>query len=656
MLTTMNATPTLNWAAHRPGFPIHNITGPFPSLHPTVNNLDDEEYTTDFETSDSDEESSVDSDLGTAPDDVVTTDTPHVKPGDPVVPASDYRQDKPGAAPEETATPRNAPWLKKLVRKYVKEELHTIDASGKGITKPDDETVRRASSPPGPPDSSRLSPQPHPGYVGSVPPPAAKASQEYLSQTSNMNIPPHPVGVRWCHTMPLVSPSDKFSGLHSGARPSAGVSAVDSKWGVLFDERGPTKRWDQVIKGLGQYVMDEFLPKNTLLVTPEKLKVFYSSYKLNPEEFPLIDVFKNGSANMADKLANLYQQLNCEYYLVPSKPRDRPTEPGLTLDGWSKWMTIFLQSYPSEEAKRFEKVVVDLPINAESLLDGKLERLPRQISRHLLPGKVDVSSRMKFDQAMRTAVEAMQLVPLSGRVAPPSPTERRPSQSRPVSPRSRYRPPSVDDPSPSSSVVGSPPDDDKRRGDRDRDRINRDSSNRTYESNGSARRDPPRAPTRSATGPAASSSTRPPLSNPRRRSTPPPRHQHSVSEVSGGGERGHATTFSRSASDVNIYSRRTEMRERDRERERERERDRDRDQRDRDRDRERDSKSRGRDRDGDRRDSRRSASVASPEKRGGRPSRRNSVIVKDERDNAGRRSPTYDSYLYGKQAGSPSLY
>jgi hypothetical protein len=36
-------------------------------------------------------------------------------------------------------------------------------------------------------------------------------------------------------------------------------SAIDKKWGVLFDRDGvPTKRWDQVVRGIGNYLVSIF--------------------------------------------------------------------------------------------------------------------------------------------------------------------------------------------------------------------------------------------------------------------------------------------------------------------------------------------------------------------------------------------------------------
>lgn len=343
--------------------------------------------------------------------------------------------------------------------------------------------------------------------------------------------------------------------------------------------------------------------------------------------------------------------------MAPSVPGCRPTVPGLTLHGWTQWMTLAMRAHPDEEARRFAKVITMLPINAESPLDGKLERLPKQISRHLLPEKADPASRGKFSAALRVVQEALGLLS-----PPPKPSlqERRPSQSRAVSPRSRYKPSSVGIPSPPSSVSGAAVDDDYRRGDRERERNYRDLPGRPYESNGSARRDPPLSrsttglglPTRppSRTGPPSTTSSR-------RRSSPAPYHRSSVSGASGREERG----YTRSSSDATIYPHRSDQRERERDRERERERDRERErerERERDRDRERDardSKARGREREADRRDrgSRRSASVVSnTDRKGGlgRPNRRSSVIVQDERAGNLGRAPTWGDFFTGKSA------
>ena len=64
-------------------------------------------------------------------------------------------------------------------------------------------------------------------------------------------------------------------------------------------------------------------------------------------------------------------------------------------------MTLYILAYPNEEWKRLEKLVVALPIDADrEMVDGKPERLPKQISRHLLPGREDRKSRKLVESAI----------------------------------------------------------------------------------------------------------------------------------------------------------------------------------------------------------------------------------------------------------------
>lgn len=56
-------------------------------------------------------------------------------------------------------------------------------------------------------------------------------------------------GVQWSNTVPLLQPA-----LVPGSPVE--LSPVDLKWGVLFGLNGhPTKRWEQIIRGLGRYLV-----------------------------------------------------------------------------------------------------------------------------------------------------------------------------------------------------------------------------------------------------------------------------------------------------------------------------------------------------------------------------------------------------------------
>jgi hypothetical protein len=64
-------------------------------------------------------------------------------------------------------------------------------------------------------------------------------------------------------------------------------------------------------------------------------------------------------------------------------------------------MTLFVLAYPDEESERLQKIVEALPIDADGvLLEGKPERLPKQLSRYLLPPKWHHKSRELLENAL----------------------------------------------------------------------------------------------------------------------------------------------------------------------------------------------------------------------------------------------------------------
>ncbi|KAH8587212.1 hypothetical protein B0O99DRAFT_694743 [Bisporella sp. PMI_857] len=129
----------------------------------------------------------------------------------------------------------------------------------------------------------------------------------------------------------------------------------------------------------------EFNPKRSIVVTPVKMATYYSTYALEPEVQHYASIFKVQSN---EKISRLYQDLVCEHHLVQDATFV-PIVPALTPVGFARWMSPHIMAYPDQEAKRLEKAVLDLPIDADGLTEGKVERLPKQISRHLLPEKED---------------------------------------------------------------------------------------------------------------------------------------------------------------------------------------------------------------------------------------------------------------------------
>ncbi|KAI9155410.1 hypothetical protein HJFPF1_07993 [Paramyrothecium foliicola] len=203
--------------------------------------------------------------------------------------------------------------------------------------------------------------------------------------------------VRWSNRPPIVL-HNRLSASHTSptmARPTLpdrtstdpGLSAVDLKWGELFNSQGqPTKRFEQVVRGVADYLIAEFSPADSLVITPEKLGLFYSRYMLESEVIAFYQIFNCSSKQGFKDIEYLYRDLRCEYHLVQEHPESKPCIPGLTPHGFRDWMTLLMRAYPDREAKRLCSIVEDLPIEADGFaLNGGRERLPKQISRHLFP-------------------------------------------------------------------------------------------------------------------------------------------------------------------------------------------------------------------------------------------------------------------------------
>ncbi|KAL2143431.1 hypothetical protein VTI28DRAFT_10418 [Corynascus sepedonium] len=674
---------------------------PFPpSPRPTVRDADDDDGdTTDQSCSES--VSSSESDERIA--DGVEKATPNVGKPKEIIPGRVQGQGQPEVLRSFQA-PERGTSLDVLteIRKIIKEELGQIPSpSSPGATVAPDSA--QPSIRPAIPNMSAVRPQ--------MPIPSAPVQRSPPLQASS-NAPqctrPRP-GVQWTDPLPAAAPPP----LSPASSSSNELSAIDRKWGMLFDQNGvATKRWEQVVRGIGNYLMVEFLPQNSLVVTPGKLAVFYSHHKPELEVFPFAEIFRSRPNVSVTGLAELYQQLECEYYLVPAEPKSPPSVPGLTLTGWTRWMTLVVQAYPNEEAQRLANIFAALPINADNLLDSKPERLPKQISRHLLPERADRQARVLINNALRAHLERTQQPRKTSpstthpNFNPSSDNERRPSASHPDSPRTRYRPSAVPSP-PCSQTSDDGSDRDhhqyhhgRRAAERDSEREDRNCRNgaddlRTYKSNSSVYRDPHRpfpSPPSLAVPPLSSSSTRSPL-RARRGSSPPlptqrtshrsssnTNHRHSVSGEGsitvGGGRSGLEKGYtwpslprSTSSSDERDRVRERErerssrqVRERDRGSDRERERERIHRERERDREarplrgreREREvekerNRERERERDrAERRRERRPASVAGVPERRGEGSTRKTPVIVKNDREPPSRTQTWGSYLGGK--------
>lgn len=240
------------------------------------------------------------------------------------------------------------------------------------------------------------------------------------------------------HATKIIRDVSSTSARPTSSRSSIELSVVDQKWGTLFDNDGhPTGRLRQILTNLGEYIAARFLPQNSLVITPDKLAAFYSHYRLEQDTYPFWYLFKLHLKEFNESLADLFQDLDCPYHLVQPSPRSRPSIPCLTPEGFAQLLILNIQAYPDEEAKRLQAIVSAIPLDVESPLDGKPERLPVQISRQLLPEKSIRRSRILLDEAMQDFVEDLD-TSLEGRR--PSTQTKHEKRSSEVSPQSRYIP------------------------------------------------------------------------------------------------------------------------------------------------------------------------------------------------------------------------
>ncbi|KAK1720054.1 hypothetical protein BDP67DRAFT_574331 [Colletotrichum lupini] len=275
--------------------------------------------------------------------------------------------------------------------------------------------AKPSSAPPPPPQ------QPSPPT--SVPVPALQSTPPISPQQRGVHFRKRASPVIHCQPRVETDNEDEVSPT-APTSPRVELSSVDKAWGVLFDSEGyPTNRLNSVLRGLANFMVTEFGSPDTLVVTPDKMLMLYTKYKVEPERFRYEDIFKSRSKDALERIEFLYQDLDCQYHLVQAAPRSHPNIPGLTPAGFAKWMISNILAYPDPEARRLHAIMTALPINADGpLLNGKPERLPRQLSRHLFPETHDMKVRKIIDEAMWDCLED---------VAPPLPSI---PKSRPAPP------------------------------------------------------------------------------------------------------------------------------------------------------------------------------------------------------------------------------
>lgn len=203
-------------------------------------------------------------------------------------------------------------------------------------------------------------------------------------------------------------------------RPAVPSLSVDEEpttlekiWQPLFDAKGePTERLSQFLRGMALHIIEDYEPKNSLVITPTKLKKFYEDVRLDQETYPWHSIFSLSNSS----ISKIYRDTKVEHFYVQEAVAEPPSIPALTPGGFERWMTLHIQAHPQAEFERLARAVRDMPINNA---DDRKERFPKELSRRLLPRFDDLNTRQYCSSALRA--EGQISIPNHTSFPPPPP-------------------------------------------------------------------------------------------------------------------------------------------------------------------------------------------------------------------------------------------
>ncbi|KAM3498331.1 hypothetical protein MY11210_009681 [Beauveria gryllotalpidicola] len=218
------------------------------------------------------------------------------------------------------------------------------------------------------------------------------------------------------------------------------LSIQDERWGTLFTPQGKaTLRMRNVLRGLAIHVIEVYKPNYSLVVTPEKLYKFYAKYGLDREAVDFTRVFSLTSPRAMSRLEKLYLSLQCDFHLVQASspgPKKWPCIPALTPEGFVQWNVMLIRAFPDQEAARLARVFADIALEAApedpsvECSEQRGARLPRQISRHLLPAEANLDEVHLVTGAIRDWRHATTISQDGPPPPPPPPLIHSDSRSR----------------------------------------------------------------------------------------------------------------------------------------------------------------------------------------------------------------------------------
>ncbi|USP81176.1 hypothetical protein yc1106_08450 [Curvularia clavata] len=243
-------------------------------------------------------------------------------------------------------------------------------------------------------------------------------------------------------------------------RPSAAprlatedYTPIEKMWQRLFDpDDQPLPRLGQLLRGLALHLIEDYEPKNSLVIPPSKMLKFYEEVKLKDEIYPWQTIFGKISYS---SLSKIYRDMRCQHHLIQQHPAEQPYIPALTPDGFQEWMTAMIQAYPDTEYERLVKAILDMPI---SNADDRKERFPKELPRRMFPTTENLHAQQRCAAALSSeGVGPLRKAPTFP--PPPPKTQDAPSsgpklerERSPYTSKPEARPMDLEDESSSTSV------------------------------------------------------------------------------------------------------------------------------------------------------------------------------------------------------------
>lgn len=172
------------------------------------------------------------------------------------------------------------------------------------------------------------------------------------------------------------------------------MTLLEKIWGKLFNDQGQsTIRLGQFLRGIAVHLIEDYEPKHSLVITPQKMQKYYEDTKQANEIYPWHVIFDDHTSS----ISRLFREISVQHHLVQEKLDVRPDIPGLTPQGFETWATLLLRAHPDLEFERLARTALDMPINNP---DDLKERFPKELSRRQFPKDGDLKLAATLQKSM----------------------------------------------------------------------------------------------------------------------------------------------------------------------------------------------------------------------------------------------------------------